>query len=59
MCWSGHNWDVRCIDWHPTKGLLASGGKDNLLKLWDPKTDKELATLYVHQIFPHALIHAH
>ena len=45
LAFEGHNWDVRCIDWHPTKGLLASGGKDNLLKLWDPKTEKELATL--------------
>lgn len=31
---TGHGWDVKCIDWHPTKGLLASGSKDNMLKLW-------------------------
>ena len=42
---TGHGWDVKCIDWHPTKGLLASGSKDNLAKLWDPKTGKSLSTL--------------
>lgn len=41
----GHGWDVKCIDWHPSKGLLASGSKDNLAKLWDPKTGKSLSTL--------------
>lgn len=34
---SGHNWDVKCADWHPTLGLIASGSKDNLVKLWDPR----------------------
>lgn len=43
---SGHGWDVKCIDWHPTKGLLASGSKDNLVKLWDPKSGNSLANLY-------------
>ncbi len=42
---TGHGWDVKCIDWHPTKALLASGSKDNLVKLWDPKTGKALTTL--------------
>jgi polyadenylation factor subunit 2 len=41
----GHGWDVKCIDWHPHKGILASGAKDNLVKVWDPKTGKALATL--------------
>ncbi|KAI8843125.1 WD40-repeat-containing domain protein [Chytridium lagenaria] len=36
-------------DWHPTKGLLASGSKDNLVKLWDPKTGKSLSTLHGHK----------
>ena len=43
---TGHGWDVKCIDWHPTKALLASGSKDNLVKLWDPKNGKALTTLY-------------
>ena len=42
---AGHGWDVKCIDWHPSKGLLASGSKDNLVKLWDPKSGKPLSTL--------------
>lgn len=33
----GHGWDVKCCDWHPTLGLIASGSKDNLVKLWDPR----------------------
>lgn len=42
---TGHGWDVKCLDWHPTKALLASGSKDNLAKLWDPRTSQALATL--------------
>ena len=49
---TGHGWDVKCLAWHPTKGflifnegILASGSKDNLAKIWDPKTGKALATL--------------
>ena len=36
----GHGADVKCVDWHPTKGLLASGSKDNQqpVKIWEPKT---------------------
>ena len=31
-----HGSDVTCIDWHPSKSLIASGGKDRLIKFWDP-----------------------
>ena len=41
----GHGWDVRCVDWHPQKGLLASGSKDNTVKLWDPRSGQCLKTL--------------
>lgn len=44
---SGHGWDVRCVDWHPSKGLIASGSKDMLVKFWDPRSGKDLSTLYV------------
>ena len=37
---TGHGWDVKCLAWHPTKGILASGSKDNLAKIWDPKSGK-------------------
>ncbi|CAO3664214.1 unnamed protein product [Rhizopus microsporus] len=46
---SGHGWDVKCVDWHPYKALLASGSKDNLIKLWDPKTAKNITTLHGHK----------
>lgn len=41
----GHGWDVRCVEWHPTKGLLVSGSKDNLIKFWDPRSGTCLSTL--------------
>lgn len=43
----GHGWDVKCVEWHPSKGLLASGSKDNMIKFWDPRTGTVLSTLYV------------
>jgi polyadenylation factor subunit 2 len=46
---AGHGADVKCVHWHPQKGLIISGSKDNQqpVKLWDPKTGQSLATLYV------------
>lgn len=43
----GHGSDVKCVDWHPQKSLLASGSKDNQqpIKLWDPKSGTSLATM--------------
>ncbi|XP_060551077.1 pre-mRNA 3' end processing protein WDR33-like [Ruditapes philippinarum] len=43
----GHGADVKCVDWHPQKSLIASGSKDNQvpIKLWDPKSGQSLATL--------------
>lgn len=45
----GHGWDAKSVDWHPTKGLLASGSKDHLVKLWDPRTSRCLTTLHGHK----------
>ena len=42
---SGHSWEVRCVDWHPKKGLLVSGSKDNTVKLWDPRNGHCLTTI--------------
>ena len=35
------------MQWHPTKGLIVSGSKDNQIKYWDPRTGTCLSTLYV------------
>ncbi|GLH01550.1 Protein will die slowly [Gryllus bimaculatus] len=47
----GHGADVKCVHWHPQKGLIVSGSKDNQqpVKLWDPKTGQSLATLHAHK----------
>ncbi|TKY68264.1 Flowering time control protein FY [Spatholobus suberectus] len=41
---TGHGWDVKSVDWHPTKSLL-----DNLVKLWDAKTGRELCSFHGHK----------
>ena len=43
----GHGADVKCVDWHPTKGLIVSGSKDSQqpVKLWDPKSGNSITTL--------------
>nr|GLL40971.1 flowering time control protein FY isoform X1 [Ipomoea trifida]GMD59604.1 flowering time control protein FY isoform X1 [Ipomoea batatas] len=46
---AGHGWDVKSVDWHPTKSLLVSGGKDNLVKLWDAKSGRELCSFHGHK----------
>lgn len=43
---SGHHWDVKCADWHPNLGLVVTGSKDNLLKLWDPRSAECVTTLH-------------
>ncbi|MBN3288896.1 WDR33 protein, partial [Polyodon spathula] len=47
----GHGADVKCVDWHPTKGMVVSGSKDSQqpIKFWDPKTGQSLATLHAHK----------
>jgi len=45
----GHGWDVKCVQWHPTRGVIVSGSKDNLIKLWDPKSGQNFATLHGHK----------
>ncbi|KAI1718374.1 WD domain, g-beta repeat domain-containing protein [Ditylenchus destructor] len=47
----GHGADVRSVDWHPSKGLIATGSRDSQqpVKLWDPKTGQCLTTLHDHK----------
>lgn len=44
-----HAWDVRTVQWHPHKALIASGAKDNTVRLWDPKAPREVACLHLHK----------
>lgn len=47
--WPGHGAPVKTIDWHSTLGLLATGGQDNTVKFWDPRTGDLISTLYEHK----------
>lgn len=40
----GHTDQINCLDINPEGTLIASGGNDNLVKLWDISTTKELRT---------------
>lgn len=44
----GHGGDVKSCDWHPTKTVIATGSKDSFVKLWDPKSGRNIATLQGH-----------
>jgi polyadenylation factor subunit 2 len=47
----GHGADVKCVDWHPHKSLIASGSKDTQqpVKLWDPRVGASLSTIHAHK----------
>jgi len=42
--WRGHGQDVRCVDWHPSKGLVVSGSTDDKVSFWDPRSGQALAS---------------
>lgn len=44
----GHGSDVTTVDWHPYLSLIASGAKDRIIKLWDPKGGVEICSMYNH-----------
>ena len=46
---AGHGGDVKAVDWHPQKALLASASKDTQVKLWDAKNALAVATLSGHK----------
>ncbi|CAH6721795.1 polyadenylation factor subunit 2 [[Candida] jaroonii] len=43
---TGHHWDIKSSDWHPNLGLIVSGSRDNLIKLWDPRSPNCINTLH-------------
>ncbi|KAJ1366759.1 hypothetical protein KIN20_027515 [Parelaphostrongylus tenuis] len=47
----GHGSEVRCVAWHPSKGMIATGSRDSQqpVKLWDPRTGDCLTTLQDHK----------
>ena len=50
VTFTGHGGDVKTVDWHPTKGVIASASKDALVKLWDARGPPgALATLHGHK----------
>ena len=46
---TGHGGDVKSCDWHPSKAVIASGSKDGLVKVWDAKAGRNIATLHGHR----------
>ena len=40
---------MKTIAWHPYKNMLVSGSKDNLIKIWDPKSGNTVSTLHAHK----------
>ncbi len=48
---SGHKGEVFAVAVHPTRDLCVSGGMDDLARVWDISTGKELLTLTVTRDF--------
>jgi polyadenylation factor subunit 2 len=51
MVYDGHEEEVRTCNWHPSQSLIASGGKDNLLRFFDPRENKTVNKVPFHRGF--------
>ncbi|GIX62433.1 polyadenylation factor subunit 2, putative [Babesia caballi] len=40
---------VSCLQWHPSKSLIATGSKINVVSLWDPSTRRQISTIHAHK----------
>lgn len=40
---------VSCMQWHPSKALIVTGSKINVVSLWDPNTREQVSTVHAHK----------
>ncbi|ORM39550.1 Polyadenylation factor subunit 2 [Babesia sp. Xinjiang] len=40
---------VSCLQWHPTKSLIVTGSKINVVSLWDPSNRRQISTIHAHK----------
>ncbi len=33
----GHQSDIKCVEWHGYRSLIATGSRDSTVRLWDPR----------------------
>src|SRR5437868_2649791 len=52
---AGHATDVAAVAFSPDQKLVATGGDDNLIELWDVASGREVRTLAGHSEFVRAL----
>ena len=43
-----HRSDVKSCEWNPYRNMVVSGGKDQLLEIWDPNSGMNIHTLHLH-----------
>ena len=43
-----HRSDVKSCEWNPYRNLVVSGGKDQLVEIWDPNSGMNIGTLHLH-----------
>jgi polyadenylation factor subunit 2 len=41
--------DVRTVDWHPSRSIIASGGKDGQVRFFDPRDGTALSVVPIHK----------
>ena len=44
-----HLSDVKSCDWNPYRNVIVSGGKDQLVEIWDPNSGEVIGTLHLHK----------
>ena len=43
-----HRSDVKSCEWNPYRNIVVSGGKDQLIEIWDPNSGMTIQTLHSH-----------